>query len=135
MEISADTIVSNAIGAVVAVLVALGYHIWARRDARQDFTVLTRFLESFSRALLEGNAVQVGFTRDAKGRVVNAAVSVGTKAVSAPMTARTGRLKGGNRVDDEDETSPEGQDLSDVSREDWDKILQKLDPDDFKYKM
>lgn len=27
------------------------------------------------------------------------------------------------------------RDLSDVSREEWDKILEKLDPEDFKYKM
>jgi bifunctional DNase/RNase len=34
-----------------------------------------------------------------------------------------------------EEAETASQDLSDVSREEWEKILEKLDPDDFKYKM
>jgi len=33
------------------------------------------------------------------------------------------------------DSSRPGRDISDVSPEDWNEILQKLDPDDFKYKM
>ncbi len=93
MELSADIIVSNIIGAAVALLIAFGYHIWARRDARQDFTVLTRFLESFSRALLEGNDVQVGFTRDAKDRVRNVSVSVHVRPVGVSSVAKAGSVE------------------------------------------
>jgi len=35
----------------------------------------------------------------------------------------------------QDEESAPSRDLSDVSREEWEKILERLDPDDFKYKM
>ena len=34
-----------------------------------------------------------------------------------------------------DESSRPGRDISDVSPEDWNEILEKLDPNDFKYKM
>jgi bifunctional DNase/RNase len=33
------------------------------------------------------------------------------------------------------EEAPPSQDLSDLSPEEWEKILEKLDPEDFKYKM
>lgn len=94
MDISADTIVSNAIGAVVAVLVASAFHFWASRATRRDFTILTRFLDSFSRALLEGRDVQVGFTRDIKDRVVNASLTVSVKpVVMASSVGRVGALE------------------------------------------
>ena len=93
MELSPDIIVSNILGAVIAVLVALAYHLWARRDARQSFTVLTRFLESFSLALLEDKDVQVGFTRDAKKRIRNVSVSVHVKPVSVSSVAKAGSVE------------------------------------------
>ena len=40
----------------------------------------------------------------------------------------------GNAKDDDSETTA-GQDLSEMSPEEWEQVLKKLDPDDFKYKM
>ena len=37
--------------------------------------------------------------------------------------------------DEEKQAEAPNRDLSDVSPEEWEKILEKLDPDDFKYKM
>ena len=37
--------------------------------------------------------------------------------------------------DEEERPRPAQQNLSDVSPEEWAKILENLDPDDFKYKM
>jgi bifunctional DNase/RNase len=37
--------------------------------------------------------------------------------------------------DDEDGSAPDTLDLSDVDREEWNEILENLDPNDFKYKM
>lgn len=43
---------------------------------------------------------------------------------------------GTNDQSEEDEVAPDGTlDLSDVDREEWNEILENLDPNDFKYKM
>jgi uncharacterized protein len=39
------------------------------------------------------------------------------------------------KEEEEKEPEPAGRDISDVSPEEWEKILEKLDPEDFKYKI
>lgn len=42
----------------------------------------------------------------------------------------------GDASDEADESNaPPGQNLSEMSPEEWEQVLEKLDPDDFKYKM
>jgi hypothetical protein len=72
MSISGETVVSVVIGGIITAGVATVI-FWAQeRRARQSFEVLARFLENFANIVNHGGEANVGFTRDAKGRITNA---------------------------------------------------------------
>ncbi len=124
-----NAIVGGFVGAAVSIPIALHFYRQsseqalhlnrqsseqARRAAdaaEQAFVMTARFLDSFAdqtfRALGIRDRVRVTWSKDASGKITNANVVVSAGAVSDRMTATTGRLKGGDQVDDEAETGSE----------------------------
>ena len=66
------------------------------------------------------------------------AISLALRTKSPIYVARAvleaSSVLGAEKSEDETET-PAGQNLSEMSPEEWEQVLEKLDPDDFKYKM
>jgi bifunctional DNase/RNase len=60
-------------------------------------------------------------------------IYVAKEVLEASSVLSAGSTEDGN--DETDEELETSQDLSDVAPEEWPNILEKLDPDDFKYKM
>ena len=125
-----NAIVGGFVGAAVSIPIALHFYRQsseqalhlnrqsseqARRAAdaaEQAFVMTARFLDSFAdqtfSALGIRDRVRVTWSKDASGKITNANVVVSAGgAVSDRMTATTGRLKGGDQVDDEAETGSE----------------------------
>ncbi len=113
-----NALVGGFVGAAVSIPIALHFYRQSSEQARraadaaeQAFVMNARFLDSFAdqtfRALGIRDRVRVTWSKDASGRITNANVVVSAGAVSDRMTATTGRLRGGDQVDDEAETGSE----------------------------
>lgn len=77
-------------GGVITLIVANWYHKRQLKSASEQFNILARFLDSFSRALLSGEGIEVSFTRDDQGEITNAHVIVSGKAAAMGIAAAQG---------------------------------------------
>ena len=113
-----NAIAGGFVGAILSLPIGLIFYRrsieQARRaadDAEQAFLMTARFLDSFAdqtfRALGIRDRVHLEWSQDASGKITNPNVVVTPATVSDRMTATTGRLKGGDQVDDEAETGSE----------------------------
>lgn len=75
--ISAEMLVSNLIGGLIGLTIGWMLYRQASRETDEWFTILARFLDQFARvAIPDSNPIEVGFSRDSKGRITNANVTV-----------------------------------------------------------
>jgi hypothetical protein len=79
------TAAGTLVGGVITLAVARLYFLKQDRRAEETFVILARFLESYADVTLRKGQVRVGFSRDDKGRITNASVTLMPEALAVTL--------------------------------------------------
>lgn len=91
--VTLEMLVSNLIGAALGLGVAWRLHRKASEDGARQFEVLARFLEQFARAVLRNRGTTLDFSRDKKGRIVNARINIHVQTARSRGGAAPGAVE------------------------------------------